>query len=118
MNKPRVFVVNEPMRWDGQRRCMVRARDITPAYEFGELIFLTPGGDPPINPQESIDQMTSNLSKFNFTEDDYLLPIGHPLLIAWAAAIAARMAGGKLKLLHWQSRTCTYAAVDAELYQP
>lgn len=112
----RVFVVSEPLRWDEEQRAWVRSRDLSPAREHGELVFLLPpGNEGPADPAVAIATLTEKLA--GFTVRDYLLPIGHPLYLAWAAAIAARAAGGRLRLLHWRPRERRYHVVAAELWR-
>lgn len=111
-NHPRVFVVNEVLRRNEQGD-MVSVRDLSAAYKFGELVFLV-SGKPPLDPQPSIDTLTEKLA--DFTGNDYLLLIGHPALIGWAAAIAARKTGGKLNLLQWVDHMRDYVPMRATLW--
>ncbi len=111
----RVFIVSEPLRYDGDRRMWVRSMNLTPATVWGELVFLMPpGNEGPTDPAAAIAQLTKGLACF--TADDYLLPVGHPLYIAWAGAIAARTTGGALNLLHWLPREKNYAVVRSQVF--
>lgn len=101
MSKARVFVVNQPTKYDHDQKTFVPSVDLTPAREFGELVYLTPIGAG-FDPAAMLDTLRENLN--GFTEDDFLLPIGSPVLIAWAAGIAANLTGGKIKLLEWPRR--------------
>lgn len=108
--KPRVFVVSEPLRYDAGRGQWVRSMNLNPAAAYGELIFLMPAGNEgPSDPAACVAMLQHGLKPF--TADDFLLPVGHPLYICWAAAIAAQLAGGRLNLLHWQPRERAYAVV-------
>jgi hypothetical protein len=108
----RIFIPHEPLRRDPESGEMVRKIDLSPAAAFGELVFLLPPGEPPRDPVPTIEILRAKLA--GFQSNDYLLPVGSPLLIAWAAAIAARAAGGRLRLLQW--RFGAYAAVEAILW--
>lgn len=104
----RVFVVNEPSKDDGSR-----TMDISPASDHGELVFLCPAGNPPLDLRPMVDQM-KNLLK-DFSSEDFLLPVGHPMLIAVAGALAARASGGRIKMLLWKGRDSCYRPVVADL---
>lgn len=110
---PRVFVVNEPLKvhGDGYRNTI----DISSAAEYGEFVFLTPpGADVPADPEASLQGMRLKLHSFG--PRDFLLPIGHPMLIAWAASLAARANRGSIAMLHWHSRQRRYFPVRAQVY--
>ncbi len=78
-------------------------------------MFLIPAGpDVPHDPEVSLSAMRRKL--FDFTAEDYLLPIGSPMLIAWAAALATQASGGKLKMLDWQRDLKKYYVVSAEVF--
>lgn len=98
----KVYIVQEPMRREGLSRSMVPARDFSDAARFGEIVFVFAGTRPSADPRESIEEVCANLSKFS--PDDYLIMVGHPSLQAWTAAIAARNAGGSLRILEWVGR--------------
>lgn len=104
----RVFVVNEPAKRDGSR-----TMDLTPATEFGELVFLAPAGDVPLDLRPSVEMLREGLA--SFTAEDYLLPVGHPMLIAAAGALAAQASGGRVRMLLWRGGLGRYVPVSADL---
>jgi hypothetical protein len=104
----RVFVVNEPTTDSG-----TRTMDISPASDHGELVFLNPPGNPPHDLTQNIERMKELLR--DFTPQDFLLPVGHPMLIALAGAIAARSSGGKIAMLLWKGRDACYRPVVADI---
>ncbi len=104
----RVYVVNEPTRKDGGK-----TMDLSPAYEHGELVFLTPPGDPPMQLAAVVEAMKPFLK--SFTSADYLLPVGHPMLIAAAGALAARASGGRFRMLLWRGSISRYMPVEVDL---
>jgi hypothetical protein len=109
-----VFVVSEPLRKD-EAGHWVRTHDLTDARRFGELRFLLPPGDQaPQDPRALIKSLEEGLR--HFTSADFLLPIGHPAYVAWAAAVAARRCGGRLSLLHWNRRLRRYDPLRADCY--
>lgn len=106
----RVFVPQEPTRL-GEGGRLERTIDISPAGEFGRLVFAMPPGAPPTDPDASLPFLAKVFA--DFTEQDYLLPVGPPQLIAWSAIYAARASGGRLSLLVW--RKGRYIPVCADL---
>jgi hypothetical protein len=111
---PRVFVVNEPLKLDESRGEWVRYINLRPARDHGELVFLLPAGQLPEDPQPTVDALIEGLK--SITCDDYLLLIGDPRAIAWAAAIAADRTDGVLRLLQWQRDQKRYDPVVADVY--
>lgn len=112
---PRVFVVNEPLKRDLETGAWNRTMDLTPAERHGELVFLLPPGNGPRDPRPIIDTLHNVLE--TFTEHDFLLPVGHPLYIAWAAAIAADKTNGTLRMLVWEKTSQSYRPVTAKLWE-
>jgi hypothetical protein len=95
----------------------VRGIDLTPAAAHGELVFLMPpGNEGPSDPAVAIQALRAGLATFSAA--DFLLPVGHPLYIAWAAALAVQASGGPLCLLHWRPRERCYAVVRSDLPAP
>ena len=104
MNK--VFVVQEPVGFDEASGEQTRKFDLSGAALFGELVYLLPPGKTPNDPQSSIQLMEEKLADFSAT--DYLLPIGHPLWIGCAFAIAALASEGEIKALIWVRKQGAY----------
>jgi len=109
----RVFVVQEPVGFDQASGEAIRKFDLTPAALFGELVYLLPSEKTPNDPQSSITLMEEKLA--DFSEQDYLLPIGHPLFIGCAFAIAALSSEGQVKSLIWVRRQGSYVPIKVSL---
>lgn len=90
-NGPIVFVVQERSRLD-----------IRPAEEYGRIELLLQERDQMYDMDAATRRIFNKLHRF--TEQDYILPIGHPTAIAVAVAIATRMNGGRAKLLVWNNQ--------------
>ena len=73
--------------------------DFTPAERFGRLVTLAPTtrGRFELAPFE--ERIRSLLADFDV--EDYLLPIGDPVLVCVAAVYAALATGGEIKVLKW-----------------
>lgn len=111
-SRPRVFVVNEPLKMEGGE--WVRVLNLRPARDHGELVFLLPAGQLPEDPAPTLKMLKRGLA--DFTKEDYLLLVGDPRAIAWAGAMAAKNTGGELKLLHWQRDHRRYDPVCANIF--
>ena len=78
----------------------MRGRDITDATSFGDVEILVPAGEQAsYSTQPTIRQINRKLSKFS--DDDYLILAGDPVVIALCACLAARVNRGKFKMLKW-----------------
>lgn len=106
----RVYVAKDPKRRNRATGEWERAIDLTPARKFGELVFLLPDGSRPALSQRLVDELRHGLK--DYSDNDYLLPVGDPALIALTAAIAARTNGGRLRLLCWDRLLRCYLASD------
>ena len=78
----------------------MRGRDLSDAVTFGDIEILVPASEQAsYSTQPLIKQLTRKLSKF--TDDDYLLLSGDPVIIALAASVASRQNMGRYKMLKW-----------------
>lgn len=110
--RPRVFVINATVsRKNGGFQMN---RDYGDAERFGTVLHLTPPGTPPGDLTAQVPGMARTLA--DFTPDDYLVPCGHPALIGWACALAARASGGPLKLLVWHDQSASYYEMSTILW--
>jgi hypothetical protein len=100
-----VYVVHEPIRWNSRDRCMVPL-DLTPAKQYGQLKLVLPGGNRPPPLTQAMPQLKETMAEF--TDQDYLLLAGDMDLLVWAAALALRATGGRVKLLKFDNRTRLY----------
>lgn len=106
---PRVFVVQESPQIN-----------ITPAMDFGELIFLLGPGVHSFNPARMLDSMRVIFEDRNFQPEDYLLLIGDPVAIGAACATADQWLQvvskhSKLRVLKWDNQHKRYLALELPL---
>lgn len=111
---PRVFVPNQPKTYDRSSGSMVPKVDLEPAGEFGPLTYLLDDAELQGAPEEILAKLKVRLSGFG--PSDYLLLAGDPLVQAWAAAIAADLVEGELKMLHWVRRAKRYRVIAVPLW--
>jgi len=110
MNTARVFVTHEPHRVEAG---LVKSLfDLTPAAEYGELQVLMPAGSSLLSTVPMVRTMRDRLR--DFSDNDYLLPVGDPASIMAAGAIAAEMNNGRVKILRWDRTGRRYIVVHLD----
>lgn len=107
-----VFVVQNQHRLDRETNQLVPKFDMQPATEYGELKFLLDPSASPFRPVEVVQQLRDGLE--GFSNDDYLLLVGNPILIGWAMAIAADY-NGNVAALQWSGKEGKYICVEAQV---
>lgn len=119
-----VYVVQNTLR----RRVdsLVPCKDLSPAAAFGELRVLYEAhraagaaGLPTKNAGKFYSDMVDRLwdaGLRDYTQDDYLLPIGDPAAIAAAGALAALAGNGKFRMLCWDNRYNEYHVAELTLW--
>lgn len=109
MNK--VFIVCEPShRISGER---VGSVDLTPAADWGEPIILLQSSQTLLDPSPTITTLHEKLC--SFSDDDYFVPIGDPILMCAAAAVAAMYNEGRVKMLKWDRFLKKYIPIQINI---
>lgn len=90
----------------------VPAYDFTPALQYGELRVVVPYGV--YSDSKNIGDVIAESLK-DFRDDDYLLAIGDPTIVAMSAIIASERNGGKLNLLKWDRARRAYRPVHIDV---
>jgi hypothetical protein len=78
--------------------------DVTPARQFGEIITIMPPG---YFYTDEISCKKLRDSLIDFSDRDYLLPMGDPVLMITAAAMLGAR-GKAFKMLKWDRKTGAY----------
>lgn len=100
----RVFIVQNTLRVTSSGK-MEPKFDFSQAASFGELVHLldhnaSPFDLPPV-------QRRLDTALLGFTNNDYLLLVGNPVLIGLAVAVAAAHNNGQVGMLQWSgARRC------------
>lgn len=102
----KVYIVNEPVRFDHDTKRIARQFDLNPAMAYGDLVNVLPAGQLHTDMDFVAQQINDGLK--DITKEDYLLLIGDPAAIAIAGAVAARNTGGCLQMLRWHPRYKRY----------
>jgi hypothetical protein len=102
-----VYIVCEPTHMIAG--VMRPSMDVTPAAKFGGLVVLMPISQSMLAPVPTVRDLKEKLR--NFTDDDFILPVGDPVLIATVAMIAAEQNGGRVKFLKWDKKLRVYFSI-------
>ena len=88
--------------------------NVRSAESFGDLKVLLPDNKQIVLSSGPLThKLTKELSTFN--DDDYLLLIGDPAIIAVAGAIASKMNGGRFKVLKWDRDEKRYYDIEIDI---
>ena len=107
----KVFITQEKLRRDFAGN-MVSEFDMTPALRYGDPEVLIPAGRALFAPVLTIRTLKDKLA--HFSEEDYLLTIGDPSVIAAAAMVASEINHGRVKLLKWDRQLREYIAIQLD----
>lgn len=103
-----VFVVQEILKRESNG--MARPKhDLTPAAKYGNLVFLLPPEAGRFSSGLYAERMSKLLA--NYSDKDYILPIGDPAAMMIAGAIAAHKNKGSVNVLSWDRLTGGYLPV-------
>lgn len=109
----KVYIPQEPTRWDNTVEMHMPTMDFTPASRYGELVVCLP---PNISFHMTKPVYLALKEKMReFSDDDYLIAVGSPLVIALSSHIALQRTGGKLNLLTWDRLQRQYLNHRVEL---
>ena len=108
-----VYVVQERKRYDPIAGELVPAVNLMPAAEYGNLIELFNHRQHSLLSGPIVRAAKEKLK--DFSDGDYLLPIGDPVLIGVATAIAAEKNMGRVKLLHWDRSDKRYIVLEYDM---
>lgn len=104
----KVFVVTEPITYkDGRPE---PAFDISPALKYGDIIVLTKHNHSMFASVPMVKHLREQLK--DYSDNDYILPVGDPVTIAAVAAVASDINQGFFRMLKWDKRQRSYYVVD------
>lgn len=109
---PSVFVPQEPSRWDAALQMHVPSVNLRPAMKYGTLKVLMPPNISVMFASPTVQALKEKLAAS--TQDDFLVAVGDPTLIATCAGILLRK-HGRMNLLKWDRRESQYALVEVVL---
>jgi len=109
----RVFVPQEPSRYDRATKLWIPIVNISPAEKYGEIVVMLP---PSVNRAHTAPLVhVIKECMRDFTADDWVVALGDPSMIAVACCVAQRHTGGLLRLLKWDRIVRDYISVEINL---
>jgi hypothetical protein len=112
--EPKVFVTQVPSRRDHGSGLWVPTVNISPAEQYGEVVTLLPPGSQFFAAAEMTRLIKQRLHDLDYQSGDYLLPMGNPVIMAVASAVAARRTNGCLNVLVWDKQTSSYVSYELD----
>lgn len=110
-----VFVVQRQLKYDKEKKELSpKFPTINKAEIFGELEDVLSPSAHPFDSESVLGDIHECLSRFS--DDDYLLLIGNPILIGMCVTVAAYYNDGKVKMLQWSGRHLKYTEIAAKIY--
>ena len=89
--------------------------NVMKALNYGEIKFLfTERAQLVYSAGSIIHKLRKKLDKYN--DEDFLLLVGDPAIIAVAAVVASESNNGKFKLLKWDRIASKYYPISVDLY--
>lgn len=107
-----VYCVTEPITY--KEGVPAPLFDISPAREFGEIVILTEHGHSMSASVPMVRMLREKLKDFG--DDDYILPVGDPVMIATVTAIASDINHGYYQMLKWNKRLRQYEVFKINVY--
>lgn len=109
-----VFVVQEQLRFDPDTRKNVpRFPTLENASSLGKIIYMLEPNAHPFNQASCISTLHHYLK--DFSDADYLILVGNPILLGMATAIAAAYNSGRVRFLQWSPKEERYILVMSEM---
>ena len=111
----RVYVVQEQFRFDPESgKNVARFPTIENARSLGEIVFMLEPNAHPFNQTSCIATLHHFLN--NFSDDDYLILVGNPILLGMDTSIAASYNSGRVKFLQWSPKGERYILIVSEMF--
>lgn len=107
-----VYIVQEHLKLDPNKRVLVPKFDLSPAEKFGEFRFCLSPNVSPFNTRVVLEELRENLQ--HITPDDYLLPVGNPVLIGLTTLVVGEFVN-TINFLQWSGAKGGYVPIRADL---
>lgn len=109
---PKVYIPQVPSRFDTSVGMWVPSVNMSPAEQYGQLVVMLPPDANRLHVAPLVAAMKEQMS--DFTDEDYVVAVGDPSLIAAAAVIATRKSHGTLRILKWDRIRAEYIPVEIQ----
>lgn len=84
--------------------------DLSPAETWGTLVELVSPTAKPFNANVLIEEMREKLK--DFSDADFILPIGNASILAMAVSVAQDMNQGRVRLLQWSGTNQSHVVIQ------
>lgn len=105
----KVYVPQVPSKFDVATNLWIPTINIARANKFGEVVVLMPPNGNNASPNSIYESLFTCLK--DFTDDDYLVSAGDPVLLAMCAMVCAIKVVDELKFLRWDRIAQEYLVV-------
>lgn len=109
----KVYVPQQPSRYDTATRLWIPTINVEPAKQFGEVVVMLPPNANRLHTAPLVAALKEQMA--DFCVEDYIVAVGDPSLIAAASCIAVRKTNGSLKMLKWDRISSSYIPVEINL---
>jgi hypothetical protein len=104
----KVFFPQIPSRLDKETKVWVPKMDVSDAGRFGEVETLLPAGTEFYAANDVTSIVKQRLYDLDYGQDDFVVAVGSPSIMAIVFAVAARRSNGVLNMLVWDRQTSRY----------
>lgn len=110
---PKVYAPQVPSKYDPATKLWVPSINLDPANMYGEVVVMLPPNANRLHINPLMVALREQMK--DFTDEDYVIAVGDPSLIAAAACLAVRKTNGLLRILKWDRMSSTYIPVETKL---
>ena len=110
---PKVYAPQVPSKYDPATKLWVPSINLDPANMYGEVVVMLPPNANRLHINPLMVALREQMK--DFTDEDYVIAVGDPSLIAAAACLAVRKTNGLLRILKWDRMSSSYIPVETQL---
>lgn len=110
---PKVFVPQQPSRYDSATQLWVPTVNLDPASKHGQIIVLLPPEANRLHTAPLVEVLKERMA--GYSDEDFIVAVGDPTLMVAAACIAAKRTHGLVRMLKWDRRAGDYVSVEIRL---
>jgi hypothetical protein len=110
---PKVYAPQVPSKYDPATKLWVPSINLDHAKSFGELVVMLPPNANRLHINPLIAALREQMK--DYSDEDYVVAVGDPSLIAAVSCIAVRKTGGLLRILKWDRQSGSYISVEANV---
>ena len=110
---PKVFVPQQPSRFDAATGLWIPIMDLRPAAKYGDLVIMFNQNASRADLHDVVSVMQEHMAAFQ--PEDYLVALGDPAFIVAASMIASRKSNGAVRLLKWDRNERIYYPAEIRI---